>query len=414
VDATSIVASTTSAHARITLIAAETITANTPTSLLMTLEAVEVAASTAEVPPPLRLTQEAIEIVADQPNALRLSTLVRFSLIEVASTGRVTYMARLSLIELFAAARVTYLARLTLCDAVPCLTFWATMWRLRRTDGQVFAFTSHDQDLTFRGDVYKTCASLQASATEQGAMLGDIGNMELLGMITDDSITEEDLFAGRFDGADLEVWLYPWSDAGGETPRRLIAGKTGNLSQRVNAFTMEVLTISQQLQQKAIVEVVTPNCRYDLGDERCTVDLEALRSVGEVQSLAAINAHNQANKRIFFDPVFRTEDDGYWNAGQITFTSGDNNGLTVEVKSFDQATGELVLWEPLTHPLQVGDAYSIVPGCDKSVTTCKAKFNNYINFGGFPNVPGGDAVSQTPNAGGGGNVSQNGPGGKFG
>lgn len=406
------VVSNANPNLRLTQVAVETITANTPTALLLTQEIVEVAGSTAEVLPHLRLTSEVVEVASSVPVSERVTSLIRLSMVEVVSTARVTYMAQLSLVELFATLHVTYLARLTLADAVPCLTFWATMWRLQRTDGRVFAFTSHDKDLTFRSEVYRTCASLQASATEQGAMLGDIGNMELLGMVTDDSITEEDLFAGLFDGADLEVWQFPWSDAGGETPRRLIAGKIGNLAQRVNAFTMEVLTVSQQLQQRAIVEIVTPNCRFDLGDERCTVDLEALRETGTVEGLAALNAQNQANKRIFFDPSHRTESDGYWNGGTITFTSGDNDGLSVEVKSSDQSSGELVLWEPLVHPVQIGDTYSIVPGCDKSVDTCKAKFNNYDNFGGFPNVPGGDAVSQTPNAGGGGNVFQS-SGGKF-
>lgn len=34
-----------------------------------------------------------------------------------------------------------------------------------------------------------------------------------------------------------------------------------------------------------------------------------------------------------------------------------------------------------------GDAVELVKGCDHSLETCKAKFDNVINFGGFPYIP---------------------------
>lgn len=37
--------------------------------------------------------------------------------------------------------------------------------------------------------------------------------------------------------------------------------------------------------------------------------------------------------------------------------------------------------------LRVGDEVTMVDGCDHSFTTCKAKFDNTINFGGHPYIP---------------------------
>lgn len=37
--------------------------------------------------------------------------------------------------------------------------------------------------------------------------------------------------------------------------------------------------------------------------------------------------------------------------------------------------------------IRPGDPVSIYKGCDHTVSTCHTKFNNVINFGGFPNVP---------------------------
>src|SRR4029450_1854179 len=220
------------------------------TGLVVAQETVELLASNSTAPARLRLAQEVVEVVSRDWAEARLTTLARLVVGVTTSPANTTRLVRMSLSEMVVACRVTRMVRLTLADAVPCLTFWATCWRIRRTDGVVFAFTSHDTPVQFRGENYQPCGSLTASASELGAMLGDIGNMELLGMITDDSITDEELMAGPVENAEIEVWLFPWSDAGGETPRRLIAGRMGNLKVALNSFTAEVLTDSQKLQQR--------------------------------------------------------------------------------------------------------------------------------------------------------------------
>jgi uncharacterized phage protein (TIGR02218 family) len=50
------------------------------------------------------------------------------------------------------------------------------------------------------------------------------------------------------------------------------------------------------------------------------------------------------------------------------------------------------------YPIQLGDEYEARPGCDKTPETCKTKFSNFANFGGFPDVPGRDAISKTPDS----------------
>jgi len=44
----------------------------------------------------------------------------------------------------------------------------------------------------------------------------------------------------------------------------------------------------------------------------------------------------------------------------------------------------------------VGDAYSLIPGCDKLLTTCRDKFSNVDNFRGEPHLPGMDAILRGP------------------
>lgn len=341
-----------------------------------------------------RATQAPVLVLGAGPEA-RITQGPVLVLSEIqAEAARATQVPALALAEGASSARVTQGPVLVLADSTPCLTQWAECWKITRRDGEVFAFTSLDRDVEFRGVTYKACDSLSASAMELGAMLGETGNLELAGIISDDSIREDELFAGLFDGADVEVWMVPWKDDG-TTPWRMAVGRTGKMSQGDRGFKMEVLTFGALLQQQALVETYTPSCRWDLGDSRCTVALGPLTVSGTVESVAGRAAGNAASHRIFTDSS-RGEADGYFDLGLLTWTGGANAGAQSEVKSF--AGGQFVLWAPMLHPIQVGDTYEVHPGCDKSPDTCKSKFSNYVNFGGFPDVPGRDSISRAPDA----------------
>ena len=79
---------------------------------------------------------------------------------------------------------------------------------------------------------------------------------------------------------------------------------------------------------------------------------------------------------------------GWFNWGVIKFLSGPNVGFAVEVMSYDNATKTLKTVLPIPFKSQVGDLIQIQVGCDKRRRTCIEKFNNILEFRGFPDVPG--------------------------
>jgi hypothetical protein len=82
---------------------------------------------------------------------------------------------------------------------------------------------------------------------------------------------------------------------------------------------------------------------------------------------------------------------GYFDFGILTFTSGENKGLSMEIKSY--VTGVIELQLPMPFPIAIGDTYTAIAGCGKRFSQdCKQKFNNVINFRGEPNIPGLDKV----------------------
>lgn len=308
----------------------------------------------------------------------------------------VTRAVALVLGESMSATFVTQSAALALVSAVPCVLRVAQCWRIERQDGQVFAFTSLDRDLSFRGETYRSCDSLMASAIETTAGLGEGGDLELTGLLSDDSISEDDLFAGAFDGARVEVWLVPWDPAGGVTPVRLAAGRIGQVSHGDVTFTAQVFTPGALLEQRPLTDVHTPTCRWAFGDARCGVNLASVTVTGIVQDVTILQAGDLAARRVFYD-LGRIEEDGWFNLGELEWLTGANAGQRSEVKSYDLATGEVVLWQVMPHRIAIGDTYRMIAGCDKSLARCEV-FNNVLNFGGFPYVPGRDKLIETPDA----------------
>jgi uncharacterized phage protein (TIGR02218 family) len=311
---------------------------------------------------------------------------------------RVTQYAALPLVEFHADTPITQMTALVLADLIPCNTQWAQTWTITRTDGQVFAFTSLDRPLTFRGVVHSPCNSLSATATEQSTTIGANGNMELIGIISDAGISEQELYNGLFDFAKFEVWMVPWLNHGGETPFRLMAGTTGTMSHGTEGFSFEVLTGSANLRQRGLMENFTASCRYGFGstlDARCPVNLAAITVTGSATSTAVPAASNTATRRILIDTT-RAEAAGHFDLGIVTFTTGANAGASSEIKRFEG--GVFVLWSPLLFPIEVGDTYSATPGCNKSPSD-HMRFNaDMVDYGGFPDVPGSDAINQFPDA----------------
>jgi len=343
----------------------------------------------------------------------RVTQAARLTLGVGAPTPRATQAVRLAIAEIIAQPRVTQCVRLTIAPAIPCTTKWCQCWRIQRRDGVTLRFTSLDEDFLWGNLLYKSCDSLNPSAAESASTVGQVGNIELQGVISSDDITEADLYGGLYDDAFVEVWIVPYEDTAGEVPRRLAAGWTGNLSHSEAGFNMEVIGPGARLDQQALTQQVTPTCRWVFGDNHCTKDAEALKKQGFVMNstrdrgtfTAAISEGSEGAGDISDGDLASGEGGGggvtpglQWANGRVRWTSGRNLSQVCEVKSVDFDTGTIVLWALPAFLPEPGDAFDLLPGCDNSAVTCKEVYGNYLNFGGFRDVPGQDSINQTPDA----------------
>lgn len=256
----------------------------------------------------------------------------------------------------------------------------AWCWKVTRTDTQIFGFTSVDVDLVIDGITYAAATGMTPSAIDGKADLS-VPNLEVVGMLDSATLTEADLQAGIWDNAAVEIFEVQYTDL--SQGRMILA--TGTLGQvragRV-AFLAELRGLAQKLQQP-IGEVFTIGCQASLGDSRCKVSLASWTVTGTVTAAASARA---------FTDSARAEAAHYFTAGLITWTSGENDGLSMEVR-LHSTGGVFELALPMPYAVAVGDTYSLVAGCRKrAIEDCKTKFNNILNFRGHPYVPGNDKV----------------------
>lgn len=303
--------------------------------------------------------------------------------------ARVDQLAAMAIGYVVPDVAVSQQAILVVAHGGPCVTSRCQIWTITRRDGRVFRYTSHDEDVQFGLETYKACHSLNPSASENASSLGSVGNIELVGIIDDDGISEADLYGGRFDDAYVTVDLIAWGSPV-EAPRRLASGWTGQLSQGDTSFNMEVLGSSSRLEQQALTQPYAPGCRWIFGDSRCGVDVEAKKLSGQITSVAS--------RARFGAELSGGPGAWQWANGRVRFLTGPNAGQVLEVKTVDFATGLITLWPSAAMLPTAGDEFELLPGCDLAKEGGCSVYANVINFGGFPDVPGEDAMLETPNA----------------
>jgi hypothetical protein len=312
----------------------------------------------------------------------------------------------------------------------------AAIWRITRTDGQQFFFTDHDRDIVFGGDTYRADAGF-----ERTAIRGDAGfavdNLDLVGVFAEGGIVEDEVRAGLFDGAEIRVSFVHWDDPDTYGEIRLRRGTLGETRLTPQGyFTAELRGLAQPLAQSTL-KMWSPECRADLGDERCTVPIwpaEVARSIayaagqfvrvsdppggplaedyddriyecvtaGTTDAVQPAYNTTPGNNTTDGTAVFRAYDaftraaevgtvvddrefvltaaldgfaTGWFDDGLLVWETGANAGVAYEVKSWVQATRTLTLWESARQAVEVGDKFRVAPGCHKRlVQDCRDKF----------------------------------------
>lgn len=256
--------------------------------------------------------------------------------------------------------------------------FRSTIIKITAKDSTVYAYTDHDFSLTVDGVTYVPAPGLQR--INLSSSTGDAVSNQEFGSAWVDA-PEEDLIAGKLDNATIEVAFCSWKNpAYGKTV--IDKGTLGIIQWTADGFRADMHSHMRTLQRN-ISFPVTSNCRHQLFSNfsndklgACTLNKASYTYTGSVKAVLT--------SKLKFTTNGLSQPDGWCTNGIITWTSGANAGLSSEVKAHTvglETTIELFL--PSFTTISVNDNFSITAGCDKTHATCKSKFNNIVNFGGF-------------------------------
>lgn len=262
-----------------------------------------------------------------------------------------------------------------------------TCWRVTRRDGQVFGWVDHDQDLVIEGLTYSAAAGLLATATQTTSTLAP-GTVDVTTFLT--ASDEQQIEAGLWDEAAVLIFEARWdvlpTAVDSQQCNILLAGTLGTLERQTGRLQTD-LHGQLEVLDRHVGRVFGPTCPWRLGDSRCTVDLGPHTRTG---SITALGPSPQFH---LFD-ANQSAPDGFFNEGLLTFTSGPNQGVQMDVRTWEATM--FSFHRPLPFVCEIGDGYQAVRGDDKRFETCVNVFNNSSKFGGFPHVPGVDRVLENP------------------
>ena len=260
-------------------------------------------------------------------------------------------------------------------------------WRIERRDGRIFGFTDHDEDVDLDGLTCRAATALSASDAKGGLGL-DVDGLEAAGALSDEALKAEELAAGLFDGARVELWLVDWQAP--ENRLRLFTGRLGRVRRGEVHFEAELRGLAAALNETR-GRLYGHLCDAELGDARCGVNIADPRWRGTGTVIAADGTQVRINGLSGYA-------EGLFVHGRLEVTSGAARGFSAAVRAHALRGAETIvgLDSPVPADLALGDAVTLTAGCDRSLATCRDRFANVVNFRGFPHMPGNDFLIAYP------------------
>lgn len=150
-------------------------------------------------------------------------------------------------------------------------------------------------------------------------------------------------------------------------------------------FTAQVQcqTLAATMERTGLRKTWSRNCPHTLYDAACAVLRTSHKVVGVIdhidgESIGFANAAGQST--------------GYYSGGYVEWTSQ----FGLEQRGIEKHSADILTLYGGTFGLVAGQALSIFAGCDRTLDTCDNKFNNVVNYGGCPHMPGKSPFDGTP------------------
>lgn len=264
----------------------------------------------------------------------------------------------------------------------------ATCWLIILRDGRRLGFTDLDRDLVIAGQTYRPEGGFRVEANKNTADLSS-SKQNLTSYFDSELINPIDLIGGEYDGAQIWIFTVNWMalpttlDAPYQYCPR-IRGNFGEISTDGQSFTAQMVGRLDQYND-SIASLTSRFCGYEFGDSGCKKNKDDYRLWVQITQII--------DRRTFVIDNLAPAIADYYGEGELMFWQGQNHLAAYQINNY-LANRTVILYEPVRRPFVVGDWVTVIAGCRKRFEQdCKAKFDNVLNFGGEPHIPGWDATA---------------------
>jgi len=246
---------------------------------------------------------------------------------------------------------------------------------IARAEG-VYRWTNADEEITYDGNLY-TMADFTVGDFEQGAE--PEGTILEIAMPNQGPIVQAILQVGDVLRGRTQVIVF----TGHRDEPEAWVGFAGTVSKiRVENRTVAVLEVERfdgLLRRQIPRIVVSQKCQNVLGDHLCRVDLELFKFESTVADI------NVQDGRLIEIAGLTTEEgaDGSRFLGGVLWRRLDLTTWIVAGRINYRYSGNWIVLLDANPSLSIGDPVKLYPGDDRHITTCKARFDNVLNFTGL-------------------------------
>jgi uncharacterized phage protein (TIGR02218 family) len=258
----------------------------------------------------------------------------------------------------------------------------ADLYTFTLVGGMVLRYSAAPTALTINGDSYAAGPKFERSKTKTviGTQVDELEvkvypePTDLIGAVP----FLQAAWQGQLDGALLKLERAFMPSYGDTSPGTVVlfAGRVSDIDCSRTGIEMKCRSHLELLNIQMPRRLWQSACTHVFGDAMCQFDRSSLQATfaagpgSTASQIATAISPNPANLYV---------------QGTIIGLTGANAGSSRTVANMN--AGWVYMKLAFLSPVEAGDQFRLLPGCDRTLATCSNVFNNALHFGGFPYIP---------------------------
>jgi len=243
---------------------------------------------------------------------------------------------------------------------------------LFQSPSNTWKYTSADEDIILDGNTYEA-VSLKRTNMQ---ITGNIEKIEMrISLPKDNPLALRRLLNSDDEVATLTIYRFHEgfdTDFSVYWKGRIVGANMNPPSSKIDIICESIFS---SLKRQGVRLRSTKTCNAVIYNRRCNVNKALFKTSGtidDINSAMSLQINAAAG-----------QEDGYYTAG-IVDLSATYPGVQRYIVS--HVGDQIVISRPVGG-LSVTDPVDIYPGCNQTIAACKDKFNNLVNYRGYPYIP---------------------------